>query len=102
MQGIKLIVKGRQAKPLKDLDSLALEAIMTESAFGHEYTLMNLHENVPFSSREAILAELDAYKKNYFWARTRMEQLNPSKLHEIEADLKAQKQFFQNESRTVH
>ena len=85
-----------------ELDIVALEAIMTESAFGHEYALMNLSQKASYTGQQEILAELDAYKTNYFWARDQLEKLSPKKLTEIESDLQLQKSILSGDSKTIH
>lgn len=81
---------------------LELEAVMTESAFGHEYARLSLKEDAPYTRREAILANMDKHKQVYFWARQKMEKLNPQKLVSIEEGLRLQKEMVLRNGSTLH
>ena len=96
------VYKNTRATDSEPIDIVALEAIMTESAFGHEYTLMNLSDLLSFSRQQVLMTELDDYKKNYFWARHQLKQINPTKLVQIEAELQLQKMILIDQSRTIH
>ena|SRR3989338_8380813 len=85
----------------KPLD-LELEAVMTQSAFGHEYALLSLKEDAPYTRREAILANMDHHKQIYFWARQKMEKLNPQKLVSIEEGLRLQKELVLRNGSSLH
>lgn len=82
--------------------SLGLAAVMTKSAFGHEYALMHLKDHTSYFKREEIMAELDAHKKAYFWARDQLEKVNPKKVSELEEELRTQKEAILREKVTVH
>ena len=83
--------------------ALMLEVEMTESAFGHEYALMNLTESVSYTQKEAILLELEKHRQRYFTARHELSKLDPAKLIVIEENLRVQKEIILREkTMTVH
>ncbi|MDO8520256.1 MAG: hypothetical protein Q7T11_08865 [Deltaproteobacteria bacterium] len=86
-------------KPKLDLE---LEAVMTESAFGHEYARLSLKEDASYTRREALLANMDRHKQVYFWARQKMEKINPDRLISIEEGLRWQKEMVLGNSPTLH
>ena len=81
---------------------VGLEAVMTHSAFGHEYALMNLKDSSPFSEKAELLARMDQHKQVYFTARKKLEQMNPERLMRIEEDLRLQKEVFLRNSSVLH
>lgn len=83
-------------------DLVTLEEIMTRSAFAHEYGLMELAKNLPYSRRELVLAQLEQYKHEYFEAREAMEQVDPDKLLKLEEHLHIQKETVLREYKTIH
>ena len=87
---------------VKETSILELEVVLTKSAFGHEYALMNLSENTSFLNQQQILVQLEEHKKNYFWARDLMEKMNPEKLKAIEDDIRFQKEMILSQAVTLH
>lgn len=82
---------------------LSLEAVMTQSVFGHHYALENLKsQRIAWLHREELLREMEEHKKAYFWARDILAQLDPDKLHVLEEDLRIQKLVLFQDSATVH
>ena len=81
---------------------LELEAVMTESAFGHEYARLSLKEDASYTRREALLANMDRHKQIYFWARQKMEKINPNRLASIEEGLRWQKEMVLRNGTTLH
>lgn len=78
-----------------------LEAALTQSAFGHEYALMDLQTEVPFLHREQLIEQLEEHKKIYFWAREQLRLLDPKKLNAIEEEIKQQKETILREASFV-
>src|SRR3989338_2359334 len=83
-------------------ETLALESMMTQSAFGHEYALMNLGDKIPFSRREEIMAELDEHKRLYFWAREQLRNKAPDRLSTLEEGIRFQKENIFGQRITLH
>lgn len=81
---------------------VGLEVVMTHSAFGHEYALMNLKESTPYSKKIELLARMDFHKQAYFVARQKMERINPERLEKIEEDLRLQKEVILRNSIVLH
>lgn len=71
--------------------AVELEAALTQSAFGHEYALMNLEPQESYVRREELLAQMEEHKRNYFWAREQLLELDPKKLVSIEEEIQKQK-----------
>lgn len=91
------------AEPRNQQDTLVgLEAILMQSAFGHEYALMNLADSLPYTRRQAVMAELEHHKATYFWAREKFSLLNPVKLAAVEEDLRLQKQVLFADQPQLH
>lgn len=88
--------------PSSDQVAIELEAALTRSAFGHEYTLMHLNEFTPYSKRQEILHQLEEFKNAYFYARERLLEMNPEKLGAIEEDLRFQKDTVLRNNVTLH
>lgn len=79
-----------------------LEAVLTQSAFGHEYALMNLTELTSYSHRQEIMIQLEEHKKTYFWAREMLLRINPEKLTTLEQELQVQKEVILRVCPTLH
>ena len=88
--------------PAEKKMDLELEAVMTESAFGHEYARLSLKEGASYSRREALLAHMDQHKQVYFWARKKMEILNPEKLLSVEEGIRLQKEMVLGMNSSLH
>lgn len=67
------------------------ELIMTQSAFSHEYALMDYHQETSCLKKEEILLELDEHRRAYFWARRQIDIINPQKVHSIEEKIRQNK-----------
>ena len=87
---------------IKNRDYVELEAALTQSAFGHEYALMNLTELTSYSRRQEIMAQLEEHKRVYFWAREMLLKINPEKLTALEQDLAHQKETILRLHPTLH
>ncbi len=85
-----------------DTKEVELEAALTQSAFGHEYALMNLTELTSYSCRQEIMTQLEEHKKTYFWAREMLLKINPEKLTAIEQELQVQKEAILRACSTLH
>lgn len=96
-------IREHEEKGMNPMVSMVeLEATLTQSAFGHEYALMNLTEVIPYSRRQEIMAQLEEHKKAYFWARERLLQIDPEKLFALEQDLQYQKEAILRVHPTIH
>lgn len=82
--------------------SIKLAVAMTESAFGHEYALMNLEEKNSYTEQEMILGQLEDHKRRYFVARKLLKQLDPGRLSTLEEELRVQKESIFRERTTLH
>lgn len=81
--------------------STGLEAVMTQSVFGHEYALMGLEKNIPYSAKETLLARMEKHKKAYFWARQKLAKIDPEKVYLIEENLRFQRETVLRNFRTI-
>jgi len=79
-------------KPMPSETVTSLQLIMTNSAFGYEYAMDALAQEDEYGVDAArIQVQVDRFKQVYFGAREKMNELDPSKLAEIEKDLQMQK-----------
>lgn len=80
-----------------------LEFILTKSAFGFEYALIELKQEGEFGFQaEKIRMDLDSYKRTYFDARLKLKKLDELKLKDIEEQLRVQKMIVFSQPQLLH
>lgn len=102
LQELKIGLNDLQQGEIKADLSLKLAVTLTESAFGHEYALLNLEEKQSYLEREDTLCLLETHKRRYFGARKMLEELDPERLSMLEEELRIQKESIFREKTTLH
>lgn len=102
MERVREYMENRMVEQNHEDLLVQLEEAMTQSSFGHEYALLNLAEIDSYAQKQALLAQMEEYKKTYFLARERLLEINPEKLLHLEQDLRYQKEVILRGEETLH
>lgn len=85
------------------LTETELEKVLTDCSLEHVYLMLHFEGTSSVSERLVLQEKIEENRSHYFAARQQMFELKPSKLQEIEEQLRAQKLAFSLPTeRTIH